>query len=149
MVLYDDNELIIESVDSRVAFYSAELISQVKAEGVKAVRPSAHPHRIKPSKRPASKSSVSEECFWNIADLSLASSFFTDEKEEVQMRKKTRQIRDTECKEINGWSTERIPIVVKNAGEKGLGAFAKKRIREGEFIGEFAGEVVRAIPCRI
>ena len=36
--------------------------------------------------------------------------------------------------------------VVKNAGEKGLGAFAKRIIRQGEFIGEFAGEVVRQSP---
>ena len=66
----------------------------------------------------------------------------------MQMRKKTRQIRDTECKELSGWSIEMIPIVVKNAGQKGLGAFAKKRIRQGEFIGEFAGEVVRTAPCK-
>jgi hypothetical protein len=149
LVLYDDKELIIESVDSTVALYSADCISQVKAGSVKAVCSAARPHGTKPCKRPASKSLVSEERFWNVADLSLASSFFTGEKEEVHMRKKTRQIRDTECKEISGWSAEMIPIVVKNAGEKGLGGFAKKRIRQGEFIGEFAGEVVRTVCCSI
>ena len=36
---------------------------------------------------------------------------------------------------------------MKTAGKKGLGAFAKRIIRQGEFIGEFAGEVVRQSPC--
>ena len=138
LVLYDDKELIMESVHSTVALHSADLISQPKAVSVKAGRAPVRPHSTK---------SLSEEKFWNIADLSLASSFFTDENEEVQMRKKTRQIRYTECKELSVWSTEMIPIVVKDAGEKGLGAFAKKKIRQGEFIGEFAGEVVRTVPC--
>ena len=54
---------------------------------------------------------LSEQAFWNVADLSLTSSFFSSESEETRMRKKTPQIRDTECKEIEGWSSTMIPIV--------------------------------------
>eukprot|EP01046_Picozoa_sp_COSAG06_P034167 COSAG06_NODE_3555_length_5193_cov_37.761288_2_plen_987_part_00 len=79
----------------------------------------------------------------DVTDLSFASSFFTSEKEEAVMRKRTNQIKHTECTELKDWSPAKIPVVVKRAEQKGYGAFAKKRIQAGEFIGEFAGEVVR------
>jgi|EP01049_Picozoa_sp_SAG25_P012205 hypothetical protein len=81
---------------------------------------------------------AAREGFTEVSNIVFASA-----EAETKMRKVTRQIRHTDEELIGTTSAEDVPIdVLDTHTVKNMGAFARRDIEVGMFIGEYAGEVL-------